>query len=242
MKRILFVFLLFCSGSISASDWKYDIAPYLWATSLKGQTQIANRTVEVNEPFSQLLKLLDFGGMLWVDAYHDKFGLFFNGVYSKISAQRDLRSLDLKLSSRLGIAAAGASYKVYENDHFIIEPYLGARYTNTIVTLAAHLGRFGITAENKEGWTDAMAGSRLIVKLNPSWLIEGVADYGAGNQSNSYNLHAVLGYQSQQYFQNTRFYLGYRFLHQNFHRGQGLRYYRWDMDLYGPILGFMVRF
>lgn len=242
MKRILLGLLLISSGSLFASDWQYDIAPYLWATSLKGETQIGNRQVEVNEPFSKLFKLLDFGGMLWVDAYHDKFGLFFNGVYSKVSAMRDLRSLELKVSSKLGIASAGASYRIFENQSFIVEPYAGARYTNTILTLAAHLGRFGLMAENKQEWTDAIGGSRFIYKFNPAWLVEGVADYGAGNNSNSYNLHAMLGYKSEKHFPNTRFYLGYRFLHQNYHHGQGINFYRWDMDLYGPILGFMARF
>lgn len=242
MQRILLVFLLVCSGNLVASDWKYDIAPYMWATSLKGETQLANRTVQVNEPFSKLFNYLDFGGMLWLDAYHDRFGLFFNGFYSKLSAQRDLRSLSLKLGSRLGIAAAGGSYRLFENEHFIVEPYAGARYTNAILTLSAHLGRFGISAENTEEWTDGMAGTRLMYKFNTSWRMEGGADYGAGHHSNSYNLHAMLGYQSETYFKNTRFYLGYHFLHQNFHHGQGIHYFRWDMDLYGPILGFALRF
>lgn len=242
MKRILLLLLACSVNPVHAAQWEADVAPYLWATSLKGQTQIGPRTVEVSAPFSKLIKLLDFGGMLWISGHRDNLGVFLNGVYSKVSGQKNIKDISIELGSKLTIAAAGVSYILMNEGQWIPEPYVGARYTKTVATLTAANNRRSISAEKTEGWTDAIVGSRLSYLINPSFTLEGAADYGLGNNSTSYNFHALIGYQSLTTLKNTRFYLGYRYLHQNFHTGQGRSYYRWDMSLYGPVLGFMVRF
>lgn len=242
MKRILLLVLVYSVNSVSAAEWEADVAPYLWATSLKGQTQIGPRTVQVSAPFSKLIKLLDFGGMLWISGHRDNLGVFFNGVYSKVSGQKNIKDISIELGSKLTLGAVGVSYILMKEGKWIPEPYAGARYTKTVATLTASNNRQSISAQQTEGWTDAIFGSRLSYLVNPSWTLEGAADYGIGNNSNSYNLHALIGYQSLTKFKNTRFYLGYRYLHQNFHTGQGRTFYRWDMSLYGPVLGFMVQF
>lgn len=239
MKRILLI-LLTCLTNIAYAEWETDIAPYLWASSLKGTQQVREFTFKVSEPFSQLIKELDFGTMLWIAVHDNNFGVFFNGVYSKVSDKLILDNIDIRTSSILTIDSAGVSYKLRSSpaDRFYFEPYAGARYTlnNNKVSIGE------INANQKNDWTDGIFGTRVIYNFSSSFDIQGSADYGLGTHSNSYNLSALLGYQSQTHFKCARFYLGYRFLHQNFHRGEGVTFYRWNMNVFGPVLGVLFHF
>lgn len=179
--------------------------------------------------------------MLGVAAYQNDFGLFFNGIYTKVTDDVVYRQLLINTSSILSIDSLGASYKLYKSvdNKLLIEPYAGLRYTINSNRISIDNLFFG---RQKIDWTDAIFGSRIDYNLSPSFNVIGSADYGIGYQSNSYNLTAFLGYQSPYYFKNCRFYLGYRFLHQNYHQGKSTRYFDWNMDLLGPVMGVLFKF
>lgn len=240
MKNLLYGFsLLSVVFSVQASPWNYEVAPYLWATSIAGTQQTGPYRFHVSESFTELLKHLDFGAMLYISAYRNNFGVFFNGIYSKVSDDiNSLRDLHIHMASAMTIDTAGISYRIHPNTSWVLEPYLGARYTLNSTKLDIN----NLNIKQKYNWTDAVVGSRLIYTFNRAWNIEGSADYGRGTNSYSYNLSALLGYQSPTHFKNTRFYLGYRYLHQNYDHGDQRAYYLWDMNLFGPIAGFVYRF
>lgn len=230
------IFNLVCS--LQAYSWNYELAPYLWASSLEGTQQTGSYRFHVSESFAELLKQLDFGAMLYAAAYHNNWGIFFNGIYSKVSDDIALDDLNIRTSSVMTINNAGLSYKITPAPQWTVEPYLGARYTLNDTNIAINL----LNSKQKYNWTDAILGTRISYKVNPAFSIEGIADYGRGAHSSSYNLSALLGYQSPNHFKDTRFYLGYRFLHQNYHHGEDSTYYLWDINLLGPIAGFAYRF
>ena len=236
MKAFIFG-LGFSALSLNAASWHYEVAPYLWASSMEGEQQSGSHRFHVNESFIKLLKHLDFGAMLYTSAYRDNWGVFFNGIYSKVSDSVNLDTLSIHTSSAMTIDSAGTSHR-FNYSNGAIEPYVGARYTlnNTKISIDT------LPIKQKYNWTDAIIGTRLFYNISSAFNIEGSADYGQGGHSHSYNLSALLGYQSPTHFQNTRFYLGYRYLHQNYHHGEGKTYYLWDMNLFGPIAGFAYRF
>ena len=178
--------------------------------------------------------------MLWLDAHKDRVGFYFDGFYTKLSDSGEVRSTAVSAVSKMTIDSAGVTYRVYGElgVGLSIEPFIGARYTAT--NTSVDVSFFGVGL--KEHWTDALIGSRVNYSFNPAFNVEGRADYGQGDRSNSYNLSLLGGYQSPNHFKRTRFFLGYRFLHQNYGHGEGTDLYRWKMNIYGPVAGFRVRF
>lgn len=238
MRKIVLTVLLIGNTTLHAA-WKAEIAPYLWASGLDGTVQVADKKIKVSVPFSKLLKHLDFGAMLWVAAHQDRFGVFFNGLYSKVSDKQRIRNIGIGSTSTMIINAAGASYQVplsYEG--LYLEPYAGARYTSNDTEV--HISRFH--AKQNEQWTDAIAGTRVNYNITSNFNVEGAGDYGQGDHSDSYNLSFLAGYQSPNHFKNTRFYLGYRFLHQNYTHGKGIHFYQWHMNIAGPVAGALFQF
>ncbi|MCA0402561.1 MAG: hypothetical protein LCH30_02065 [Proteobacteria bacterium] len=236
MKALLYGLGLLSLVNPAKATWNFEIAPYLWASGLEGTEQTGKHRFHVSKSFSELIKHLDLGAMLYVTAYQNNFGLFFNGIYSKVSDNLNLDEFHIHTSSTISVDSAGLSYKI-PLSQWTLEPYAGARYTfnGTKISInALHINK-------KYNWIDGILGSRIIYKVNSSFNIEGSADYGMGSHSNSYNLTALLGYQSLKHFKNTRFYLGYRLLHQNYHTGSGRQYFLWKMNLYGPVAGFAYR-
>lgn len=241
IKKNLILAGFFTSTAAFSSPWVIDVSPYMWATSVKGDVSLGNRTAHISESFLDLLKILDFGGMLWLDAHNDRLGFFYNGYYSKLSTNKVALDTLVTAASQLVISSAGASYRFSgaPESPFFVEPYIGARYTATRSSVSA--SQFG-TAGLKEDWTDAIIGSRFNYTLSTASNIEGAADYGQASRSSSYNVMLLAGYQSAIHFKRTRFYLGYRYLHQNYGHGEGASLYRWKMNIFGPVAGFRVRF
>lgn len=237
--KALFPALLFVS-SAHASNWHAEVAPYLWASGLKGTVQIADKQVKVDERFVDLIKELKFGAMLWAQAYNDEVGVFFNGLYTKVADAQTKDRISIDSTSQMTIAATGMSRRIYlqqAKTHYL-EPYVGLRYTNNTTKLS--IDRFNVG--QTEAWTDGIIGSRFNYIVTPAFNLEAALDFGRGNHSSSYNWSVLAGYQSPNHFKNTRFYLGYRFLHQNYSHGQGIRYFKWDMDIAGPVAGFAYHF
>lgn len=231
---------LLIATTLHATPWQYEVAPYVWASGLKGTIQIGHKKIHVSETFTDLLKELDVGAMLWAGAYKDNFGVFFNGFYTKVSDNQRIKEIPIASTSQLTIASVGASYRLFisaDNTHYL-EPFIGARYTDTNTTVM--IGPFH--AQQNIRWTDAIIGSRANYNITPHFNLEGSADYGQGNRSTSYNLSLIAGYQSPNYFKNTRFYAGYRILHENYRQGVDANFYQWRMNLLGPVAGFLIKF
>ena len=58
------------------SEWRYSIATYLWALSMKGDVTVKGNKSDVDIPFSDVLDELNIGGMVKFEASKGRFGLF----------------------------------------------------------------------------------------------------------------------------------------------------------------------
>jgi hypothetical protein len=61
-------------GEPSDPGWDIWIAPYLWALSMEGDTAIGHREADVDVPFSDIVKDLNFGLMAFLDAVRASWG------------------------------------------------------------------------------------------------------------------------------------------------------------------------
>jgi len=70
------------------SPWSFAIAPYFWAAGLQGDiAEFGVPSVHVDASFSDIFKNLDFGAMAVSELRYNRFGLFTDLMYVKISGE-----------------------------------------------------------------------------------------------------------------------------------------------------------
>jgi hypothetical protein len=245
--RGLLIAIILGSSSIAyANQWQFTVAPYLWAMNMSGDVGVASLQTHIHENFSDILKQFHGGGMLWLDADKDRFGLFVNLLYAVLKQNTDYLNYTFHTENKFGLYTIGASYKVYDRKYskssrLSIQPYIGARITsnNTTVSITTP----SLSAKSNHSWTDPIIGLRGDYNFNCNWQIILAGDVGGTNFNNhkSANFNGFIGYSpsSMQFFSA---YLGYRWLDQHYATGTGIKYFLWNMHLFGPVLGIAFRF
>lgn len=237
-------------------SWKFTVAPYLWALSMNGSVQVRGRRAPVNQSFSDILRDLNWAGMLWLEADKGKWGVFLNLLYASLSQGASDRFISAHVTANYGLYSAGLSYEIYRtclcsggcnqpgDSTLAIVPYIGARYTSNDVTLKVNTPLGTIRGSDNQHWTDPMIGARLNFDLTKSWLLTFAGDIGGTNTTSdySYNVWGLIGFKPQTMLKSTTWYLGYRLLDQKYTKGTSSNYFLWDMKLHGPIAGLAFTF
>lgn len=249
------ILIAFSTSSVAddTCDDKFhlEVAPYLWALNMNGTIKVGEQTIHLDQDFSDILQQLKYGGMLWLDLRKGKWDIFLNSLYADLtdSAKNDFASVDE--TTNFGLFTLGAGYEIYRHyfntctcSAFTVSPYAGARYTLNDVKVTLNLPTGSISASDNQHWTDPIVGAKLGFILTQSWVVTLAADVGGTNTNTdySYNFNAILGYKPQKFLKNTSFYLGYRALTQHYVTGSGSDYFKWDMRLFGPIVGVSYTF
>src|SRR5580765_7864644 len=69
----------------SSNDWEFGVAPYLWGAGVDGDVKIGRLPATgVEASFSDLLDVLDIGGMLAFEGRKGTWGFIFDGIYLKL--------------------------------------------------------------------------------------------------------------------------------------------------------------
>ena len=228
-----------------AAPWQFEITPYIWAINMNGHVGVGPVKAHVDETFSDILKHLDFAGMIEACAHYNQTGIYLNAIYASLADDASFDRIKIRATNNYGIFGGGLSYRLWEHaingqQSVSFEPYLGLRYTLNNTTLK--IGPF--QAKKDVSWTDPVIGFKSSYRFNANWLAQIFADIGGTNGSTdySYNLGALAGYR--YCFQATTLttILGYRYFAQHYQTGHELRFYDWNMHLFGPILGVSFGF
>lgn len=226
------------------ATWQFRVAPYLWPIGMNGTMQLGDQRVHVDESFEDILKHLDYAGMLWLEAAKGNFGIFFNMVFATLSDTGNDGALNYNLRSRYSLYTGGVSYTVYNDKGWNISPYTGLRYTHNKNSLDLAIPAINFYRKDNQRWIDPILGVRFIYNFNPAWSITAAGDVGGTNTSThySYNMLGLLGYVPQSLSTKPTIYLGYRMLSQTYQTGHDSGTYLWDIKLSGPILGIAFDF
>jgi hypothetical protein len=165
--------------------------------------------------------------------------------------EESVHGLDIDVTSDSVIVAAGAYYRVLEthfgsgdgspSHRFIVEPYLGARWT--YLRAKIDIGGIGDLDESVD-WLDPIIGARMLMEFGPQWDLALAADlggFGVGSDA-SWNVQALFGYRFKMGQRDAVLRFGYRALHEDYETGAGGSRIRWDVTQQGPILGLALRF
>jgi hypothetical protein len=227
--------------------WAVTVAPYLWATSMDGHASVGGIKADVDVPFSDILKDLSFGAMMLVDVEKGRFGVGVNGLFARVSSDTDVGPIEIDSTSDTGQLAIAPYYRVVDWAYrtspsgrprrLRVAPEAGFRYTYMRTELEV---RRGPTADQSESWVDPLIGSRIGLDLTDRFAIAGEANvggFGVGSDL-AWNVQGFVGYRTSLFGMPTTLAAGYRALHQDYDHDD----LEWDVTMYGPVLGAVLRF
>ncbi|WEK51518.1 MAG: hypothetical protein P0Y66_05795 [Candidatus Kaistia colombiensis] len=222
---------------VAAPGWTFIVAPYAWAPSMSGNVGYGDVKADFNVDFSQLLNHLDFAGMGVVEARYDRFSIFSDLLFMKLSADAKLpQGLDAELGTELLQWTPAAAYSVIKTGRGNFDVMAGARLWSVETSLGlSDESERQLNRSHTATWVDAIVGVKGQYSVTDSVFVNGWALAGGGGSTSTWDLLGAVGYKVNDRFQAMA---GYR--------AQGVDYRNGPFDfnavIQGPILGATIKF
>lgn len=192
---------------------------------------------------SNILEALNFAFMAAGEVHYGRFGLLQDVVYSDLGTSGNLSgplASKVNVDVNMLISTTALSYRAYDQDGWVVEPFAGARYVsfeqNVKITGGGPLG-VERAASVDLSWWDPVIGVRGRAPITQRLSAAGFADiggFGAGSQF-TWEIYAGLDYAVTDWFSTVA---GFRYLSIDYEdRGADLK-----LHTYGPVLGATLRF
>lgn len=221
--------------------WNFSASPYFWAAGISGTAgQFGLPPVKMKSDFGSLLKELDFSFMGVVEGHYDRYSLFSDIIYTKISGGGEtpngLLSNSVDITSETFSGFFGGGYSLLEDGKSRLDAVAGGRVWYASTKIAFDGGLFGgHSGRDSATWVDAVAGIRGKYFLTDSLYFSGWGIVGAGQAKIDWDVAGTLGYQLKD---NLSVVAGYRALGVDYNH-DGFVY---DVVQKGPILGMVFHF
>ena len=239
--------------SISKGDkWQVEVTPYFWAAALRGDVMVKGLDSKINMSFLDLVQYLDVGGMAHMEAWKGNWGIFTDGMYMKLSATGDATGQRVGLIGgnvkiEEWIVELGGFYRVGQwtpdERKVTLDVLGGGRYWDLKGTLnfsAPTIG-FAFDKSGSKDWVDPFIGLRMTANLTRDFYFQARGDiggFGVGSDF-SWNASGVFGYS---FTPSVNAWLGYRAMMVNYESGSGFSQFKYDVTMYGPVMGVGFRF
>lgn len=221
--------------------WTFAIAPYFWAAGISGDVaQFGLPAVEVDSSFSDILDHLDFGAMAIGEARYDRYSIFGDVMYSKISGSagtpRGIVASSVEVTSETFAGLLGVGYSIIDDNSARLDVVGGARVWSVDTDLSFSGGILdGVSRNDGATWVDAMAGFRGNYAITPEIYLTGWGLIGAGQADLDWDVAAAIGYRFSDTISAV---VGYRALGVDYSKDG----FVFDVVQQGPILGMVIRF
>lgn len=234
-------FILPEAKPVVEGGWSFAASPYFWGAGMSGGVgQFGLPPVHVASDFSDILKDLDFAFMAIGEARNDRFSIFGDVIYTKVSTDsgtpRGIVTDRVGLTSETFSGLVGAGYAVFQDGRTTLDLVASARvwHVNTEISFTGGL-LDGVSASDGETWVDAMVGVRGRHFLTDNVYLSGWGLIGAGQADLDWDIAAGIGYEFDDMISAVAGYraLGVEYSHNGF---------VFDVVQQGPILGMAMRF
>ena len=229
-----------------SDEWKFAVAPYLWATSIDADATLGPLTVPLVVPFSDILDSLDFAFAAHFIGKKGAWGFDLDVTYvdlgidlkDQLPALPGLEDAAPFMDFKMTLAEGFGSYRLGAEEKWF-EVFAGLRYMKMKDTLELTLAERERLVFD-ESWVDAMVGIRTKTDLGSKFLLTGRADVSAGGSDFTYNLMAGLAFHASK---KISILAEYRYLNVDYNNGQeGAQFFAFDGAMKGPLLGVGIRF
>ncbi|MFK4821359.1 hypothetical protein ACI0FS_14320 [Ochrobactrum quorumnocens] len=226
---------------VELDGWRFSASPYFWAAGISGTAgQFGLPPAKMKSNFGNLFKELDFSFMGVIEGHYDRYSLFSDIIYTKISTGGQTpygvlsNSVDIKSETFSGFFGGG--YSLLEEGRNRLDVVAGGRVWYASTEISFDGGLFdGHSGRDSATWVDAVAGMRGKYFLTNDLYFSGWGVVGAGQAKMDWDVAGTLGYQFKE---NLSAVAGYRALGVDYnHNG-----FVYDVVQKGPILGVVLHF
>lgn len=171
---------------IKPDGWRFSASPYFWAAGISGTAgQFGLPPAKMKSDFRSLFKELDFSFMGVIEGHYDRYSLFSDIIYTKISTGGQTpygvlsNSVDIKSETFSGFFGGG--YSLLEEGRSRLDVVAGARVWYASTEISFDGGLFdGHSGRDSAAWVDAVAGIRGKYFLTNDLYFSGWGVVGAG--------------------------------------------------------------
>lgn len=206
----LFTTALFCGAQAHASDWKWTVTPYIWATDVGADVSIDDRQVlDKKIAFTDLLEDVEAVAQVHVEAQRGAHGVMFDLFDVQLAGDDGPVSLpegtapagtQARLSSEIGmtIAEIGGIYDPRGDQEGFSLVY-GTRILDQRAEIGARFDFASGTTVNRdyeagETLTDGLLGVRYTKRFSPRWSSQIRLDASAGGTELTWSAGSTLAY------------------------------------------------
>jgi hypothetical protein len=226
---------------VGDGGWTFAASPYFWGAGMSGNVgQFGLPAVHLESDFGDILKDLDFAFMAIGEARNDRFSIFGDVMYTKISTgsgtPRGIVAGSVELTSETLAALVGAGYSVFQDGQSNLDLVVGARVWHASTEISFNGGLLdGVSVSEGETWVDGMAGFRGKYSLTENVYLSGWGLIGAGQADLDWDVAAAIGYQFNDRISAVA---GYRALGVDYSKDG----FVFDAVQQGPFLGMVMHF
>ncbi|MBZ9654568.1 DUF481 domain-containing protein [Phyllobacterium lublinensis] len=226
---------------VEKDGWTFAVSPYFWAAGMSGDTGLFGLpTVHTDMDFGELLNELDFAAMAIGEARYDRYSIFSDIMYSKISSgsgtPRGIIADHVGVTSETFTGLIGAGYSVLKNDRGNLDVVAGARlwYASTEISFSGGI-LDGVDRTDSATWVDGLAGVRAKYSITDKVYFTGWGLVGAGGADLDWDLAGGIGYNFNDKISAVA---GYRALGVDYSNDGFVL----DIVQQGPIFGVVMHF
>ena len=227
----------------SASDWRFQVSPYIWMTGLSGDVgRLPDGTpIDVDLSFGDVLEDLDLAGMLYGSARNDLWAVYLDFTYVSTSSTEALGGVlfdEAAVESDTTTFGLALGRTFARTERMSATAYVGARawWIENSFELRGVGG--GVSRQtSSESWVDPLIGVTGVFQPNDRWSLTGALDvsgFGVGADS-GFSVLAAATYQVSDWFGVS---FGWRHLEVDYDSGDTL----FDIRQSGPVLGATFAF
>ena len=227
--------------AVSSDKWQFQFSPYFWLASLHGTGGIGNRTVQVDESFSDIFHSLKFALMGVFEARKGRFVSLTDMEYVSI---RDDKATPGPFFSNVDagfktfIFDQEVGYRLYDDPAkgASVDVLGGIRVWHVSTDLDFGAGILPATQiQGSRNWVDGVVGLRGKMALSPKLFVTGKFDLGGGGSKFTWQFFGGGGYNVKP---NIALIFGYRVLDVDYNKNN----FVYDMNQRGPIMGLGFKF
>jgi hypothetical protein len=233
----------------------------MWLTGLTGDIQARGNKVDVDETFLDLVdkssNLFGIAGRLEVGK--QRLSAYVDGTYMSLRFDDRGDPADpAQVTTPITIVEFGAIYRAAEwalgeesdvsraegappRRVLGLDVYAGGRYMDLGIDLDFQSGR---EESRNKSWVDPLFGARVIIDLSERWVFTiggDIGGFGVGSEF-CWQAYGLFNYRFDMWGADAALVLGFKALYEDFDDGKDDGLVKWDVTLYGPVIGLQFQF
>lgn len=230
------------SPETNAAGWHFELSPYLWFAGTHGTVGALGRNASVHASAWDILQHFNFGLMGGAELRHDRFLLYGDMLWIRLSDSKALpfpglaaTSADVRVGQFLWTSKVG--YRVIDREKFKADADIGSRYWHLGQRLNLNPSILGLNVTASQGWADIVLGGRVEVPVGPKLSLTVLGDVGGWNATAKLD-YQFAGLVNFKVSPKWTIGAGYRYLFVDYRSGANL----YNMVTDGAVLGVTYRF